>query len=631
MGVNAFELGPFTGGVNLTDPLTKLKEDELSLCQNTRMGVRGDFYKRPGHDYYGAPSAPSKVNGDKFVNLLVRFYRSSSPTKELIAAANGRLKKGNDSTGAWTQIDIDGGGSTNMNSDNLCDFMIYKNYLYIADGTKPQRWNGTDNIYAGHFLYGAPSLTDFAAGALSAGTYKYFITSVEGDRGEGPKGTEGSIVLGAGRQVQVGAADAAAKYAQTAKNIYRTKANGTLFYYVTTLPVGTTTYNDNTPDASLGTASFGEFIPTHKPPDEARFCIMGHDDRAYWFGRTGANASIIEVSDVGFPDRIIDATGFFTVANNDGDIVTGGGLAPAGIVFFKRNSIWLSRAFGYGLINITPKEKRGVGLGTVSPFSIVTTPAGLIFLSQRGEVYLFDGTNVTEVGRQIKSEFNGMTQAGFEKVVACYHDYRYQISYDWRGQKGYNWKTLEYDVRTGKWEGPHTNIDFHTPSYYSVWDSVLDKGELAWGESKSTAGSYVYVRTEFTKTDRGNKFISAIRTGQLALAKLGEIISTKIFVFGKFSGDAIIQAVHINESGVRTIVNLSTPIPAGGSKLNDGKDVGPSGNVAKWGEVVLQVLEGSLATSARSRIPQYEITDGGTAQDGVMDLVEVLVEALPLK
>lgn len=627
MGVSPIELGPFTGGVNLTDPLTKLKEDELALCQNTRMGVRGDFYKRPGHDYYAAPVAPSKVNGDKFVNLLVRFYRSLSPTKTLIAAANGKLRKGDDALGTWTDISIDGSGAS-MNSDNLCDFMIYKNYLYIADGTKPQRYNGTDDIYAGHFVYGAPTLAQPTGGSIPNGTYKYFITSVEGDRGEGSKGTEGSITVSGGpKQVDVGVADAAAKYGQTAKNIYRTKVGGSIFYYLTTLAVGVTTFPDNIVDASLGP----EFVPTHKPPDECRFCIMGHDDRAYWFGRTGVNASIVEVSDVGFPDRILDATGFFTVSNNDGDVITGGGLAPAGPVFFKRNSIWLSRGFGFGLINIVPKEKRGVGLGTVSPFSIVTTPAGLIFLSQRGEVYLFDGTNVTEIGRQIKSEFNGMTQGGFEKVVACYHDYRYQISYDWRGQKGYNWKTLEYDIRTGKWEGPHTNVDLYTPSYYSVWDSVLDKGELSWGESQSTSGSYVYVRTEFTKRDRGNKFISAIRTGQLALAKLGEIVSTKIFVFGKFSGDAIIQAIHINESGVRSLVNLSIPIPAGGTKLNDGKDVGPSSNVAKWGDIVLQVLEGSLPTSSRSRLPQYEITDGGTAEDGTMDLVEVLVEALPLK
>jgi hypothetical protein len=291
-----------------------------------------------------------------------------------------------------------------------------------------------------------------------------------------------------------------------------------------------------------------------------------------------------------------------------------------------------------GVFGIQPKDKRGGGIGTTSPFSVVNTPIGLIFLSQRGEIYKYDGTDTQviggidtgDIGRKVASEFRGMTDAAMGKVVACYHDYRYILSYDARGANGYNWRTLEYDIRTGKWDGPFENGSLFNPSYYSVWDSVLDKGELYWGEARKENGSYIYGRTEFSKLDRGNKFISTLRTGKLNLANLGEIITTKFFVECDCSTDALLTATHISESGGKVSVGMSIPVAQGNAKWNDGKDWGPSGNAGKWVDVFAQVLEGSLGP-ARSRTPAYEISDGGTAIDMRINNISLLLEALKLK
>jgi len=129
MGITAIDLGPFTEGVNLVDPASKLSLQELALCSNLRIGVKGEIYKRPGYDNYG--SAPAKVNGNNITNFLARYYRSDG-TKKLIAAAGGKLKYGTDATGAWNAISIDG-TDQNMNSSNLCDWMVYKQRLYITD------------------------------------------------------------------------------------------------------------------------------------------------------------------------------------------------------------------------------------------------------------------------------------------------------------------------------------------------------------------------------------------------------------------------------------------------------------------------------------------------------------------
>lgn len=632
MGVSPIELGPFTEGVNLVDPVTKLSDKELCICRNFRVGVRGNFYKRPGHGNYG--SSPAQVNGNQLVNLLVRYYKADG-SKKLVAAAGSELYYGTDGTGAWNKIDING-TDENMNATNLCDWMVYKDRLYITDGTKPQRFDGTNDFYAGSISPAKPTLAKTSGGNLSPGTYKYFITFITDNMGEGIKGVESDpITLTTETKINLSAIPVgAAGTGVVGRNIYRTIANGSLFYYVGVISDNTTTtFGDTLADSAVG----AEHIPTIIPPATARFVIMGHDERAYWFGMTTAgDQSLVRVSDVGFPDRIVSSSGFFTVANNDGDIITGGGLVPGGIVFFKRTSMWLLRAFGYGLINIYPKEKRGAGVGTTAPFSIVTTPIGLIFLSQRGEIYKFDGTNIEEIGRKIASEFKGMTTSAMGLVVACYHDYRYIISYDYRGSKGYNWKTLEYDILTGKWEGPHENGIYYTPSYYSVWDSVLDKGELYWGESRIVTGSYVYGRTEFTSTDRGTKFLSIARSGARALAGLGEVKSTKVFVHGNITANASLYASHVTEQEVKTTVLMNTPVPYSSSKLNGTDDLGPDPTVFKLAGSAApssdyNVYEGSLAPEARSRVPMYEFTDGGTAVDVKMNIIQLLAEGLPLK
>lgn len=624
---NAIELGPYTEGVNLVDPPTKLNANELSLCRNWRIGVRGDLYKRPGHGNYG--NAPAKINGNVLVNLVLRYYRSDG-SKLSIAAAGGKLRFGNDVTGAWTDISINGTGAS-MSASNLADWMVYKNRVYITDGVAVQRYNGTDDIFAGCPIPGNPTLTGGGGGGLTpSGIYKYFVTYVAGDMGEGPTNspiTPVTITLTSGQNsvTLTNIPVAAAKHEVSARKIYRTKAGGSLYYLLTTInDNSTTTYADFIIDTSLNF----EYVPTVIPPANARYVIMGHDERAYWFGMPGVDASLVRVSDVGFPDRVINngIDGFFSVSNNDGDLLTGGGLTPGGIVFFKKNSMWLLRAYGFGLVNIQPREKKGSGVGTTSPFSVVTTPIGMIFVSQQGRVYRFDGTNIEEIGRKISSEFLGMTQAGYANMVACFHNNRYSLSYDYRGTKGYNWRTLEYDIITNKWEGPHENGTMYTPSYYSTWDSVLDKGELAWGEARAAGGSYMYIRTEFTSTDRGTKFLSLAETGKQALGQLAEVKSYKVFVHAELSSDARLTITHIDDDESLVPVTMNSPVPSTAaiyntSKYNDGSDY--AGRNAK-------VLEGSLGP-CRARTPRYRIDDGGTATVAKVNNIFMLASALPLK
>jgi hypothetical protein len=483
-----------------------------------------------------------------------------------------------------------------------------------------------DAIYSGFFTYGAPTLSSQGTGGSLTllNVYKYFLVSRTTDMGDGPAGAifTAPALTGSNNRITLNIPAAApAKHEEASVLLYRTKGNGSLFYLVGAVTPGTT-YVDTSADTSLG----AEYIFTHVPRSDSRFIIIGHDERAYWFGRGGANASVVEASDVGFPDRIPDNS-FFTVSNNDGDVLTGGGLTPGGVVFFKKTSIWLLRAFGYGLTNIYPKEKHGSGVGTTAPLSVVTTPIGLIFLSQHGEIYLFDGAGIKEIGRSVASEFKDMTQAAIGRVVATYHDYRYIISYDFRGQQGYNWKTLEYDVFYDKWEGPHENGILYTPSYYSVWDSVLDQGQLAWGEALASNGARARIRTSLSKTDRGNRFNSVIRTGANS-NNLGDVKSTRLLVHAELSSGGQLTATQIDERGLRVEVDMQATAAITASKLNGTDNLGGTGvtpPIFKLGGTNFEVLEDSWGPEANSKLPAYELTDNASAVD--MNITQVVIKA----
>jgi len=617
MKAQPIPVGPWPGGVNLLDSKGTVEPNELTRCYNYRLNLKGFPYKRPGFSKLG--SSPAKVNSDAIHNLLTRYYNASG-TKELLSIVNQKMYKLNDSTGAATQIDVynraNPGATVNLGTSILDHSFTYKDRIYILDGIQPIRYNGSNATYAGHYEHAAPTIGKTAAGtALLAGTYKYRIASVAGNMGEGKATGEVSITIAAGDRIDLSAIDVApARHEPTAKRIYRTKLNGSVFFYLTELASATTTYTDTTVDASLGS----ELILVHPPRATARFAVLGPDDRTYWFGMSGADASLVEPSDPGFPDRIYDSE-FQAIANNDGDELTGGVRVSSGILFFKRNSSYLLRGFGTSPVFLGK-------IGCSSPKSIVEVPGGVVFLSTRGEIYFFDGVNHNEIGKKVKPQFVGLGSAGHSRVYACYHDFRYIIAYDYRGNKGYNSRVLEYDLIMGKWDGPHYNEDHLTPGIFCVYDSKVDNNELLWSEAKAAKGSYIYIRNDYAYLDDStHKFQSILTTG-LNNMGLNEKRFTKGFIRGRFTGDTKLTLSIILDNEVTKIQCNPINSTGEGYSLFDYSVY----DTAVFSDIFTQVGGDPLDTSARAQSPSIEIDDGGSSIYHEIEEVSLLGNGNPL-
>lgn len=608
------EVGPFPEGINLIDPIGQLSDKELSLSKNWRLDPLGDLVKRPGFGGYG--SAPAKINGDFPVKLVARYYKSGG-NKETLAIANQTFKKGDDGTGAWTNIAL---GGWSADATRLHDYFIYKDYFYLLGGSFPVRYNGTDLLAAGHYQHVAAGWSAAqVAGAIPDGTYKYMMTSIEGDRGEGGytagTGEKTVVVSGGPRQVNFTVLDSApAAYGATGKQLWRTKIGGSIYYKLAILAAGATTYSDNATDGDLIDA----YEDVAAPPASAKYAIVGDDDRVYYWGMGSGNESIVQVSDVGFPDRIVDNL-FIGVAPGDGDEVVGAAKVPSGIVFLKQNSMWLHKGIGFGLELLSDK------IGCRARFSIVSVPGGFVFLSQEGEVYFYDGVNFDLIGRKVKPQFINQNESSSALIAAVYHDYRYIISYDYRVNKGYNWRELEYDFVGRKWDGPHENLERLTASYFSVWDSQGDSNQLLWGEANGSNGSYIYKREEGTYTDNGVKSEAIARSGCKYFGSIGEKKFFKVFGRGMVSSDCRIEVRILEDDGsaftsaflFSQIVSANTLIWGIG---NWGAKV--------WGGSSLSVSEDTFDISARGRKPVIEITDGGTATEAKLEALTLLTQPL---
>jgi hypothetical protein len=291
------------------------------------------------------------------------------------------------------------------------------------------------------------------------------------------------------------------------------------------------------------------------------------------------------------------------------------------MLFFKRNSTWLLRAFGSGLVCISPF------IGCTAPKSVVVVPGGVIFLSQSGRVYLYQGgllTEKQEIGRSVRPEFIGLSEAACNRIVACYQDDRYIIAYDYQASSGANTRTLEFDLVGGKWDGPHHNTTNSGVSYFSVFDSQLDNEELVWGNSIGSSGSYIFIRDGSTYLDDGVPITNICQSGLNVLPGLEFREVIRAFASGRFSSDSYLELSIINTDGSKETAIL----------LEQDQSAFGIWGISKWGQaiwggVLTKRLESPLGPKARGSKVSIELTNKGRGTS--IEVEEILLHVNDLR
>lgn len=133
--------------------------------------------------------------------------------------------------------------------------------MQVFDGLdRPRRWDGKTSAIE---LSGideptvAPTVAQGIAGAIEAGTFQCYYRYIDRDGYPGNLSPVGSVTISASRKIDWSTiGNPSSNTRITHVELYRTGASGSnLLYLLTTLTVGTTTYTDNIPNATLVTGT----------------------------------------------------------------------------------------------------------------------------------------------------------------------------------------------------------------------------------------------------------------------------------------------------------------------------------------------------------------------------------------
>jgi hypothetical protein len=215
----------------------------------------------------------------------------------------------------------------------------YENYMFFGNGSNtPYKYGGgTTPTFTRHGVP-APSTT-LTAGTAPTGTgltgdFQYLVTYVNSNLVEGDVSARSATLTAANENIRLTSIPVAPQsFGVNQRYIYRTEAGGTTFKRVTTLNDNTTTtYDDATPDASLGVSAPSD---QGEPPNysaivyhQARLFVISPSDNLVWY------------SEIGNP-YVFKATSFLRAGDNTVDTPVGLAIYDNSLVITCRENPWI--------------------------------------------------------------------------------------------------------------------------------------------------------------------------------------------------------------------------------------------------------------------------------------------------
>lgn len=473
-------------GVNTRAAQTRLEPGSYSMLKNLDWNEEVGIWKlRRGTSLIGSVAVP----GTAAVRGGIRWYWGATPTAQTVFGHNTSLFAGDSSPSAI---------GTGYTANGEWFFQHAADILYAANGLDAmQRWNpSSTQMRAAGFAApnSAPSVATGAAGVLTGG-YSYKVTFVYDSDAthESSASTASANVNPSSQQVDLSSIPTGGTGC-TARRIYRTRAGGTLYYFLTTInDNATTTLSDNTADSGL-TTTVQAPVDNGIPPvgniflihNGAMYVASGNRLRRSAIASTERNPlGTLTVHGAGL--EIFPASHFIDVGDDNTPIT---GLAPwgNGIVIFKHNDIYILRGTTFSDMELW---RTAAGVGCIAPRTIVTMPGnGLWFLGRSDTsfgVFAFTGAVAKPVSDAIEPTLraNVLMNAASVKPCAGLFRGRYLLAYQTAGAGSptdQQFEIADCDTKVnGRWQF-HENV---APACWIPYTGANDSGQMyiGWGNA----------------------------------------------------------------------------------------------------------------------------------------------------
>lgn len=453
-----------------------------NVAQNCRFTKEiGSIEKRYSRAKYSGMSSL----GTARISFIDRYYKNSDSTRTLIVAYDTTLKKGNDTTGAFTNI------KTGLTAGLHWNSVTFKDLWYGCNGTDTnQVYDGTNVENMGVPVPTAPTFNAFTGTGLT-GDYKYKITYFIDGYQEGNASTASATISPSNQQVTLNI-PVSTNTRVTKRWLYRTTAGGSVYNFCKEIANNTdATVTDGVADGSLDTTITA---PSDYGAPAAFTYMCLHKSRIFGL-RSSGNLSRAIYSDIrsgtSYPD-IFPVNNFFDVIKDNGE---------EGTVIVEDHFGQLIVMKPSAVIKINTETDDPVGWsgfsniisvnGCIAPKSIAKTPYGLFYLSLYAEhkkrLVLWDGQSSKPVFEELEPVFSSIIGTRLAEVESIYYDGSLYISYtDPDGGNTFNDRVLIIDLITSSWVIDKKNVDC-----FSKWTAgTMDNGELYTGTSDTTGFIY---------------------------------------------------------------------------------------------------------------------------------------------
>ena len=525
----------------------------------------GSIEKRKNRALYGsmATLGTSQILG------AYRYYKNTTNLKKQIVAYSTSLKVGNDSTGGFSNI-------ATITAGALWTWLTYKDLCYGFNGVDSNQVYTGANVCdtMGVPVPSAPTMTKADTGLT--GNYYYKVSYEIDDYQEGDASVSSAVIAPSNEAVTVtvplGTFAVAANYRVTKRILYRTEANGSIFYRhvagTTALADTTTaTYVDTTADGSLDTTITA---PTdYGAPASYRLSCL-HKSRFFLARNTDNKSRVIYCdirSGIAYPD-VYPALNYFDVLKDNGEEITFIGEDNYGQLIVMKPS---------AVVKINTDTDDPVGwsgfnfnlsvTGNVAPYSAVKTPLGIIFLSRWAEsnkrLTLWSGSSIQPIFEELEPILSAIADTDLNTIVAIYHNGHYKLAYR-DSSSTYNNLVLNINIFTNSWVIDHKNI-----SCFSSWMASNDWGELYSGSSDTTGILYREETDAVTFQDVIHRYKSDLDSGTVddACVTAGtEAAPTLILV----------EAELETQVGADIVSTLTSGTVSDYANLDDNETVSPS-------------------------------------------------------
>lgn len=313
----------FDGGLNTKYEKSIIEDNESPDCLNVVFNA-GSVETRDGFTKVNTATVGTYVCD----GLYARKGTGSAET--MVAFFNG--------TGyalAGTSFITIGSAQSVMTAGQRVGAAQMENHIFFGNGAViPYKYNGTD--FTRHGVYPISNTASYVTGAAGSpnGAYSYKFVTRNSQSVAGNPSEQSTTITVASTKVEITSIPVSPQsHGIATRRIYRTVTSGTTFLLLTTLNDNTTTtYSDNTADASLGAAA-----PSDAGVPPVYLSIIYHQNRLFMIGTD----NLVWYTDLNEPYTVA-ATNFLTIGDQSTDFPKALGVFNNALVIFgQRGPPWI--------------------------------------------------------------------------------------------------------------------------------------------------------------------------------------------------------------------------------------------------------------------------------------------------